>query len=142
MICAFCKTSTYGCTPGRCFSPRARAEDEKEKPKSVPRTVGIPLGPRRAVLTSAVRAGPNGGKYFVLELECGHSVWRRGPKNAPRTEICVDCGNKMGIVVACGCGCGKTAGLAERYAGWVWKRGAWFVESHLNAISRADARLA
>ncbi len=131
MTCAFCKTNAYGCTPGRCFSPRSRADDEKPKSKSAPpRPKGAPLGPRRLVITSALRTGPGGGTYFVLELECGHGVWRRGVKRAPRTEICIDCGNPMNIVVACGCGCGKTAGTLERMQNWVWMSGTWVIDTH------------
>lgn len=137
MTCAFCKTNAYGCTPGRCFSPRSRTDDEK--PKSAPsRPKGAPLGPRRLVITSSLRTGPNGGTYFMLELECGHGIWRRGVKRAPRSEICISCSNPMDVVVACGCGCGKTATMHERVKNWVWMSGTWVTYEHF--IKMVDAQ--
>lgn len=130
MTCVFCKTSAYGCTPGRCFSPRSRTDDEVVKP-SDPKPLAPPLGPKRIVISSHRRAGPNGGLFWVLELECMHIVWRRGIKRAPKSETCVGCGKEaIPFTASCACGCGTVAELDERFRRWWWKNGAWYAPGH------------
>jgi hypothetical protein len=131
MTCAFCKTTSFGCTPGRCFGPRGRTDQEKPPPAA--KVLAPPVGPKRVVLTSHRRAGPNGGGFWLLELECGHEVWRRGGKKAPKTETCVGCGEPL--MAACGCGCQKVATIEERATKWTWFRFRWYAPGHRPAAT-------
>jgi len=129
-LCAFCKTASHGCTPGRCFSPRSRMSDEKPMQPAPSRVAAPPLGPKRIVIAAHARSGANGGHIWILELECRHVVWRRGRKRtaAPKTETCFDCSEHP--MAMCGCGCGKVGDLTVRMTQWVWYRQQWFAPEH------------
>jgi hypothetical protein len=136
-VCSFCKKSSYGCTPGRCFSPRSKMSDEKPKSAEVGRAPS--LGEKRVVLSWHLRTGGSGGTILVMELDCGHEVWRRIGKrkpSKPRTTQCIGCGSSLNA--GCACGCGKVADVVERMSEWVWFRGQWFAPGHGHiALARA-----
>lgn len=128
-VCSFCKTSSYGCSPGRCFSPRSKMSDEKPTDES--KSYAPAFGEKRVVLGCHLRTGSNGGTVLVMELDCGHELWRRVGKRRvpkPRTASCIGCGAP--INAACACGCGKVGSIEERMLRWVWYKGQWFAPGH------------
>jgi hypothetical protein len=145
--CTFCREprSMYGCAPGRCLNPRPRPTMAHAAPSPAPPAANTPLGvrrqeeaprapkgPSRLVLAAELRDGPNGGAYWLLELECGHTLFRyagraaKRRRTAPSREQCLapDCGRS--ILVACAGRCGNTGDLAARLAGWAWCKRAWW----------------
>lgn len=98
-ICTACGRpgAERGCSPGRCFSPRAHQD---ERPQLPPRPKAAParkLGPRRKVIHAELREAEGGRLFWVLALECGCRVWYpagRDPKPARRSSVCTGCGSR------------------------------------------------
>jgi len=102
-----------------------------EKPRSADAARAPSLGEQRAVLAHHLRTGANGGTVLVMELECGHEIWRRIGRRRnikPRKVQCIGCGTSLNA--ACGCGCGKVADIDERMTQWTWYRLQWFAPGH------------
>jgi hypothetical protein len=127
--CSFCRSprALYGCSPGRCLGRHSGTDVASPKQDAPARPPAPPLGPKRLVLTATLRSGPNGAAFWLMELECGHQLWRYAGKSArrtPKTDTCVGCGSPTNVL--CMGGCGAVADLPTRAEAWAFFRGAWF----------------